>query len=139
MAVRVRFELTDPVKGQRFSRPPHSTTLPPHRTFSLPHHSPFLITHSSTIDPRPEQPPSISLKPTPSNPNSPHHTPLPPIQLPHPADDPPPGAALHPPSNGNDGARAAWEMRPPQTPCSSNDHSPKTPSTLFPRAPAESA
>ena len=32
MAVRVRFELTEPVKVQRFSRPPHSTTLPPHRT-----------------------------------------------------------------------------------------------------------
>ena len=31
MAVRVRFELTEPVKVQRFSRPPHSTTLPPHR------------------------------------------------------------------------------------------------------------
>src|SRR5215469_10394060 len=30
MAVRVRFELTVPVKVQRFSRPPHSTTLPPH-------------------------------------------------------------------------------------------------------------
>ena len=36
MAVRVRFELTEPVKVQRFSRPPHSTTLPPHhgRLFS---------------------------------------------------------------------------------------------------------
>ena len=32
MAVRVRFELTEPVKVQRFSRPPHSTTLPPHRS-----------------------------------------------------------------------------------------------------------
>ncbi len=31
LAVRVRFELTEPVKVQRFSRPPHSTTLPPHR------------------------------------------------------------------------------------------------------------
>ncbi len=29
--MRVRFELTEPVKVQRFSRPPHSTTLPPHR------------------------------------------------------------------------------------------------------------
>src|SRR5580698_7379408 len=35
MAVRVRFELTEPVKVQRFSRPPHSTTLPPHRSKSL--------------------------------------------------------------------------------------------------------
>ena len=32
MAVRVRFELTEPAKVQRFSRPPHSTTLPPHRS-----------------------------------------------------------------------------------------------------------
>ncbi len=33
VAVRVRFELTEPVKVQRFSRPPHSTTLPPHRFY----------------------------------------------------------------------------------------------------------
>jgi hypothetical protein len=31
LAERVRFELTEPVKVQRFSRPPHSTTLPPLR------------------------------------------------------------------------------------------------------------
>ena len=31
MAERGRFELPDPVKGQRFSRPPQSTTLPPLR------------------------------------------------------------------------------------------------------------
>jgi hypothetical protein len=31
MAEEVRFELTEPVKVQRFSRPPHSTTLPPLR------------------------------------------------------------------------------------------------------------
>ena len=36
LAVRVRFELTEPVKVQRFSRPPHSTTLPPHRNSILP-------------------------------------------------------------------------------------------------------
>jgi hypothetical protein len=29
VAERVRFELTSPVKGLRFSRPVHSTTLPP--------------------------------------------------------------------------------------------------------------
>jgi hypothetical protein len=31
MAERVRFELTSPVKGLRFSRPVHSTALPPLR------------------------------------------------------------------------------------------------------------
>ena len=31
MAVRVGFEPTEPVKAQRFSRPPDSTTLAPHR------------------------------------------------------------------------------------------------------------
>src|ERR1700756_2591370 len=31
MAVRVGFEPTEPVKVQRFSRPPDSTTLAPHR------------------------------------------------------------------------------------------------------------
>jgi alkylated DNA repair dioxygenase AlkB len=31
MAERGRFELPEPVKVQRFSRPPHSTTLPPLR------------------------------------------------------------------------------------------------------------
>ena len=31
LAVRVRFELTEPVKVQRFSRPPDSTTLAPLR------------------------------------------------------------------------------------------------------------
>jgi hypothetical protein len=36
LAVRVRFELTEPVKVQRFSRPPHSTTLPPHRLELIP-------------------------------------------------------------------------------------------------------
>ena len=35
MAVRVRFELTEPVKVQRFSRPPDSTTLAPHRACRL--------------------------------------------------------------------------------------------------------
>ena len=30
MAVGVGFEPTEPAKAQRFSRPPHSTTLPPH-------------------------------------------------------------------------------------------------------------
>src|SRR5665213_1758918 len=33
MAERVRFELTSPVKGLRFSRPVHSTTLPPLRCY----------------------------------------------------------------------------------------------------------
>src|SRR5439155_26285064 len=32
LAVRVGFEPTEPVKVQRFSRPPDSTTLAPHRT-----------------------------------------------------------------------------------------------------------
>jgi hypothetical protein len=31
LAERGRFELPEPVKVQRFSRPPHSTTLPPLR------------------------------------------------------------------------------------------------------------
>ena len=31
LAVRVGFEPTEPVKVQRFSRPPDSTTLAPHR------------------------------------------------------------------------------------------------------------
>ncbi len=31
LAERGRFELPEPVKAQRFSRPPHSTTLPPLR------------------------------------------------------------------------------------------------------------
>ena len=31
LAVRVGFEPTEPVKAQRFSRPPDSTTLAPHR------------------------------------------------------------------------------------------------------------
>ena len=35
MAVRVGFEPTEPVKVQRFSRPPDSTTLAPHRTPNL--------------------------------------------------------------------------------------------------------
>jgi hypothetical protein len=49
MAERVGFEPTDRVNGQRFSRPPHSTTLAPLRfldnspgtntgPFQLPHH-----------------------------------------------------------------------------------------------------
>src|ERR1700722_13237613 len=33
MAVRVGFEPTEPVKVQRFSRPPDSTALAPHRCF----------------------------------------------------------------------------------------------------------
>jgi hypothetical protein len=36
MAVRVGFEPTEPVKVQRFSRPPDSTALAPHRTHILP-------------------------------------------------------------------------------------------------------
>src|ERR1700683_5106141 len=36
LAVRVGFEPTEPVKVQRFSRPPDSTTLAPHRSFILP-------------------------------------------------------------------------------------------------------
>ena len=36
VAVRVGFEPTEPVKVQRFSRPPDSTTLAPHRTSKLP-------------------------------------------------------------------------------------------------------
>src|SRR5215469_199659 len=32
LAVRVGFEPTEPVKVQRFSRPPDSTTLAPHRS-----------------------------------------------------------------------------------------------------------
>jgi hypothetical protein len=36
MAVRVGFEPTEPVKAQRFSRPPDSTALAPHRTSKLP-------------------------------------------------------------------------------------------------------
>ena len=35
LAVRVGFEPTEPVKVQRFSRPPDSTTLAPHRIFIL--------------------------------------------------------------------------------------------------------
>src|SRR5215471_6101397 len=35
MAVRVGFEPTEPVKVQRFSRPPDSTTLAPHRRFEF--------------------------------------------------------------------------------------------------------
>ena len=34
VAVRVGFEPTEPVKVQRFSRPPDSTALAPHRAFS---------------------------------------------------------------------------------------------------------
>src|ERR1700730_11817340 len=34
LAVRVGFEPTEPVKVQRFSRPPDSTTLAPHRLSS---------------------------------------------------------------------------------------------------------
>jgi hypothetical protein len=33
LAERVRFELTSPVKGLRFSRPVHSTALPPLRSY----------------------------------------------------------------------------------------------------------
>ena len=36
LAVRVGFEPTEPVKVQRFSRPPDSTTLAPHLTSNLP-------------------------------------------------------------------------------------------------------
>ena len=36
MAVRVGFEPTEPVKVQRFSRPPDSTTLAPHRSPNVP-------------------------------------------------------------------------------------------------------
>jgi hypothetical protein len=36
MAVRVGFEPTEPVKVQRFSRPPDSTALAPHRFRILP-------------------------------------------------------------------------------------------------------
>ena len=36
MAVRVGFEPTEPVKVQRFSRPPDSTALAPHRSRILP-------------------------------------------------------------------------------------------------------
>src|SRR5690348_12933612 len=36
MAVRVGFEPTEPVKVQRFSRPPDSTTLAPHHVSNLP-------------------------------------------------------------------------------------------------------
>jgi hypothetical protein len=40
MAVRVGFEPTEPVKVQRFSRPPDSTALAPHRIgFPLVSHS----------------------------------------------------------------------------------------------------
>ena len=52
MAVRVGFEPTEPVKVQRFSRPPDSTTLAPHRIFIIrfPNHlgqvSPFGKTRS---------------------------------------------------------------------------------------------
>jgi hypothetical protein len=35
LAVRVGFEPTEPVKVQRFSRPPDSTTLAPHRVCGL--------------------------------------------------------------------------------------------------------
>ena len=35
MAVRVGFEPTEPVKAQRFSRPPDSTTLAPHHVLSF--------------------------------------------------------------------------------------------------------
>ncbi len=35
LAVRVGFEPTEPVKVQRFSRPPDSTTLAPHLLLSL--------------------------------------------------------------------------------------------------------
>ncbi len=51
MAVRVGFEPTEPVKVQRFSRPPDSTALAPHRIgFSLVSHklqrlSPRGVTH----------------------------------------------------------------------------------------------
>ena len=34
LAERVRFELTGPVRGRRFSRPVHSTALPPLRVAS---------------------------------------------------------------------------------------------------------
>ena len=36
MAVRVGFEPTEPVKVQRFSRPPDSTALAPHRFLIVP-------------------------------------------------------------------------------------------------------
>ena len=36
LAVRVGFEPTEPVKVQRFSRPPDSTALAPHRLSNLP-------------------------------------------------------------------------------------------------------
>ena len=35
LAVRVGFEPTEPVKVQRFSRPPDSTALAPHRCFFI--------------------------------------------------------------------------------------------------------
>ncbi len=38
LAVRVGFEPTEPVKVQRFSRPPDSTTLAPHHVFNLSSH-----------------------------------------------------------------------------------------------------
>ena len=40
LAVRVGFEPTEPVKVQRFSRPPDSTALAPHRVsdYYLPYH-----------------------------------------------------------------------------------------------------
>jgi hypothetical protein len=41
LAVRVGFEPTEPVKVQRFSRPPDSTALAPHRTANTPHDSSF--------------------------------------------------------------------------------------------------
>ena len=47
LAVRVGFEPTEPVKVQRFSRPPDSTTLAPHRIFILPD----CAKSHSTLDP----------------------------------------------------------------------------------------
>ena len=41
LAVRVGFEPTEPVKVQRFSRPPDSTTLAPHRIPNVPDFSCF--------------------------------------------------------------------------------------------------
>src|SRR5215831_13731869 len=53
MAVRVGFEPTEPVKVQRFSRPPDSTTLAPHQpvidTYSLTGHSDVSQIRRSTV------------------------------------------------------------------------------------------
>src|SRR6185437_3147410 len=42
LAVRVGFEPTEPVKVQRFSRPPDSTALAPHRSLIVPFPNYFL-------------------------------------------------------------------------------------------------